>query len=730
MIKFDLRRLHAWLLIALLGLSGQLVAPATSGLAQSSTVARTVSAVATIQQRGNTVLVGVQYDHEPFGFVNAKGEVSGFEVDLVRALVDRWDGQVQFIPVTASDKVQKLAAGAVDMLAATPTHNAESERVIDFSQSYFSDQSAVLVAATTGISQLTDLQGKTIAAVRGSSAFDQISRYAQQKQLDLTILPFQEYPPAMAAVKAGQVQGLAASRNYLARAAQADPQLTVLEEALAQESYALGLPQSDSLLRGLVNATLQELKRNGLYDRIYQKWFPTATPYAVELFPGEWPFTLATSPTALTPPQPSRLAAIRQRGKLIVGVKYDFPPFGFLDTQNKPAGFEVELAHELARRWLGDRAAVELVPVTDATRIPFLVAGSVDLVIAALPHTNPNDATIDFSQTYFVDEQSLLVKATSPVQTLADLKGKSIAVINGSSASTALAERSRAEQIQLDLLPFQEYLSAFQALKAGQVDAFVASQVALTQLARENSDVRVIPANLAQERYAIGLPDFDSELRDEVNFSLQALKQEGIYDLLYQQWFGQPAPDLIELWISGAGGAAESAARAVPAPIALIPTATPTELLKTPTPVVPTRTPRPIATSKPTLTATATTAVTTTPTRRPLAAATATPQPTLTATAPATPTATRAMQQTVILVPTVTPEEITPTATVTATLASSTPLATYRVQVGDTLATIAQEFYGDQGQWPVIYEANKAAIGDNPNVLVVGVELTVPELPR
>lgn len=742
MTQFCLRRLTAFLLLFLLWCSFLPPSSTATIQAQAKPPARTVSAIEAIRQRGNTVLVGVQYDYEPFGFVNTKGEVSGFDVDLMRAVAERWDAQVQFIPVTASDAVQKLAAGAVDLLAASLTHTSENEGLIDFSQSYFVDQSALVVKSNAKLRTLADLQGMTIAAVRGSSAFTQISRVAQENGLAVTILPFQEYLPALAAVKAGQVQALAAGLSYLTRAAEADPQLVVLEETFAQEIYALGLPQGDSLLRGLVDYTLQELKRNQLYDRIYQKWFPTGTPHPIELFSGQWPFTLVNSPTALTAPLKPRFAEIKQRGKLIVGIKYDFPPFGFLDTQGAPAGFEVDLARELGRLWLGDKSAVELVPVTDATRIPLLVSGAVDLVMAALPHTHAYDEIIDFSTTYFADEQSLLVKSESPYQGLSDLKSKSIATINGSSADEVIKTRNRADQLQLNLLPFQEYSSAFQALKAGQVDAFVAGRIVLDQFARENSDVRVLTEPLAPERYAIGLANFDGELRDQVNLALQILKLEGVYDLLYQQWFGNATPDPIELWVSPAPSALVPPGSRTPVAVAILPTATPTQ------PEPPT--PAPTGTSTPTTVATATTvaaaaaparataSATSTPTRRPTATATRPRAATLTAatpTATATPTPrpgpTVVATTTVILIPTTTPEVVvSPTATVTSTATPAKILATYQVQAGDTLATIAQQFYANQGLWPLIYEANKAVIGDNPNILVVGLELAIPALPR
>ena len=110
------------------------------------------------------------------------------------------------------------------------------------------------------------------------------------------------------------------------------------------------------------------------------------------------------------PESMSTAARITQRGTLRVGVKFDLPPFGFSSAEGQIVGFDVDIAREFAGRWLGDANAVELVQVTSADRIPRLTSGEIDLLMAALPHRRERDALIDFSQTYFMGGQSLLVK--------------------------------------------------------------------------------------------------------------------------------------------------------------------------------------------------------------------------------------------------------------------------------------------------------------------------------
>src|SRR5262245_23995536 len=123
--------------------------------------------------------------------------------------------------------------------------------------------------------------------------------------------------------------------------------------------------------------------------------------------------------------QETTVAKIKARGKLLAGVKFDTPPFGFLDEKNEPAGFDIDLVRKIAEH-LG--VPVELVKVTSPTRVPMLVSGNVDLVAASMTHTRERDKTIDFSITYYTGGQSLLVPKASTVAGLRDLDNKQVAV--------------------------------------------------------------------------------------------------------------------------------------------------------------------------------------------------------------------------------------------------------------------------------------------------------------
>src|SRR5579883_2812247 len=128
------------------------------------------------------------------------------------------------------------------------------------------------------------------------------------------------------------------------------------------------------------------------------------------------------------PAHADALANIKSRGKLLAGVKYDTPPFGFVDSANQLGGFDIGLVREIAKS-IG--VSVDFVKVTSPTRIPQLVAGNVDLVAASMTNTPERAQVIDFSITYYTGAQRLVVPVGSPIHGPKDLDGKIVAVQQG-----------------------------------------------------------------------------------------------------------------------------------------------------------------------------------------------------------------------------------------------------------------------------------------------------------
>ncbi len=225
----------------------------------------------------------------------------------------------------------------------------------------------------------------------------------------------------------GEIDLLAAAvTNERGLAGTIDFSQSYLGPPATDRDFKIGLPQHDAAFRELVNFTLQDMQKDGTYAELFDYWLGAGTPaYRPEVLPGNADYlpiafqgtaatqqgtqaATSTNPLDSFDPTDSTVQRIRARANtLIAGVKYDFNPFGFLDDGGQVVGFDVDLIRALADMWGID---VEFVQVTSGDRIDRLAAGEVDLVAASITDTKPRDETIDFSQTYFVDGQSLLVR--------------------------------------------------------------------------------------------------------------------------------------------------------------------------------------------------------------------------------------------------------------------------------------------------------------------------------
>src|SRR4051812_47169366 len=127
--------------------------------------------------------------------------------------------------------------------------------------------------------------------------------------------------------------------------------------------------------------------------------------------------------------------AVRARGTLIAGVRFDTPPFGFIDASGKNVGIDIEIAQHIARR-LGVK--LELMQVTGQSRIPTLNSGKVDMLVAALTRTEERAKAIDFTVTYINDAIGILVKKGTQINNVGDLRGKTISTVQGNTVGPAV----------------------------------------------------------------------------------------------------------------------------------------------------------------------------------------------------------------------------------------------------------------------------------------------------
>lgn len=234
------------------------------------------------------------------------------------------------------------------------------------------------------------------------------------------------------------------------------------------------------------------------------------------------------------------LDAVKKRGKLIIGVKYDIPFFGFLNPEtNQVEGFDIDMARAVAQRIFGDPNAVEFKEAVSKNRIPYLDEGTVDVVFSTMTANEERSKQIEFSDAYYVAGQSLLVPANSTIADVKGLDGKAVGTVKGSTSEKNIRQFAPTATVEL----FDTYSEAVQAMESGRVEAVTTDDIILNGFAKRSPDkFKLVGGQFTQEPYAAGVKKGNISLLNEVNAALREIKGNGKWAESYKKWVSDQVP--------------------------------------------------------------------------------------------------------------------------------------------------------------------------------------------
>lgn len=254
-------------------------------------------------------------------------------------------------------------------------------------------------------------------------------------------------------------------------------------------------------------------------------------------------FTLALAATALLAASgvqaQTALDDILKSKVLKVAVQTDSAPYGYVGTDLKPIGLDIDMAHYIGKK-MG--VSVELVQVVSASRIPALQTRKADLVIATLGKNPEREKVIDFSSAYSPFFQAVFGPKTLSAKSFADLAGKSVGVTRGAMEDQELTKMAPAST---DTKRFEDNNATIAAFTAGQVQ-FVAlgASVAGNMMAKNPQLASEYKLLLKDSPNFIGVGKGEDKLKIRVNEILAEAKKTGELDALSKKWLGRAAGDL------------------------------------------------------------------------------------------------------------------------------------------------------------------------------------------
>ena len=233
------------------------------------------------------------------------------------------------------------------------------------------------------------------------------------------------------------------------------------------------------------------------------------------------------------------LDEILAKKQINIAIPTDFPPYGFVGTDLKPQGLDIDMANLIASK-LGVK--VELVPVTSANRIPYLQTKKADLVISTLGKNPEREKVIDFTAAYSPFFQAVFAPKNVVVKGPADLAGKTVSVTRGAIEDMEL---TKIAPPTADIKRFEDNNGTVAAFVSGQVQVLATGASVAGNMIGRNPSLNVeYKFVLKDSPNFIGVGKGEDSLRVRVNQIILAAKASGEIDKMAQKWLGRPAGEL------------------------------------------------------------------------------------------------------------------------------------------------------------------------------------------
>ena len=241
----------------------------------------------------------------------------------------------------------------------------------------------------------------------------------------------------------------------------------------------------------------------------------------------------------------SKLAAIKDRGKLKCGVKKDVIGYGYLDTKTKKyEGLEIDLCYQIAAAVLGvsydeavEKGLCEFTDVTPKTRGPLIDNDQLDIIAATYTITDERKKSWDFSTPYRTDHVGILIKKKSGMTKMADLDGTIIGVSQGSTTKDLVLQMLKDQNVDAtpEFKEFPDYPSIKSALDAGNIDAFAMDRSTLKGYTTDDCELLQPDVEFGAQDYGVATKK-GSDLSKTVDDTVKKLKKDGWLDKEYTKW--------------------------------------------------------------------------------------------------------------------------------------------------------------------------------------------------
>jgi len=459
-----------------------------------------------------TYKIGTDVTFAPFEFQNEKNEYVGIDIDLLNAIADDQDFDVDLRPLGFDSSVQGVQSNQLDAMIAGMSITEERKKSFDFSDPYFDSGIQMAVKADDDeTTSLDDLKGKTVGAKVGTESATFLEENKDKYEFD--VKNYDDATGLYGAVKNGTVVAIFDDFPVLGYAINQGEQLKLVGEPQKGNSYGFAVKKGENKeLLDKFNAGLKKMKESGEYDKIVAKYITSGSE---ETDAGE-------------------MKKVEPKKDLyVIASDSAFAPFEFQDENNQYIGIDVDLLNRAAElqgfnirfNHIGFSGAVQAVEGNQA-----------DAMIAGMSITEQRKESFDFSEPYFESGIQLAIKTgTTDIAAYKDLDGKMVGAKVGTESADFLEKNK--DKYGYNLKYYDAADQLYDAVRVGAIDALMDDYPVIGYAIAQGQELETPIDRESGGEYGFAVKKGQNpELLEMFNEALAEMKRTGEYDEIVSRY--------------------------------------------------------------------------------------------------------------------------------------------------------------------------------------------------
>ena len=471
-----------------------------------------------INQNGlnGTLKFGTAAVTEPMSFMDGNRKPAGFDIEFASRIAKSLGKQLEIVDMEFAAMLPALIAGKVDMIGAGISITEERAKKVLFSQCYYPSGIAAVVrtvktdqpASSLRFRTEEDIKDKRIGVLMGSMH----DAYATKNYPNARIMQYQNVPDMLMALDLEKVDAVFYDQVSLADVFKTNGELGLLAKNVFSVPIAAGINRQNEQLRNQFNAFLKEIKTNGVYDDMVDRWMTKGLSQMPEIQTG------------------------KVEGVLRVGVVSDLGmPFTIM-KDGSLTGFDIELSSRFAAY-----TGKEFMPVNlqFGSMLASLIIDKIDLITCSLMVTEEREKQISFSDPYFESGVSIIAKkkymeptSSGRMSKAEDLADKKIGIFTGTVYDGYISKKYPNAQI----FRFEGTADLILSVSSGKIDAAMFDLITARIILKKIPELGLLTDDVLTLPLGVGFNKKESALRDEFNDFLKEIRKDGTYDLMHKRW--------------------------------------------------------------------------------------------------------------------------------------------------------------------------------------------------